>query len=88
MPFRYYFLVVLVLVAPFIITFVTYQICRKAAVLPGGESQPACKGQRRTYFYPTRELDGDGSYILPPSYSATFHDQGNAEHAAKGDERY
>ena len=88
MPFLFYFFIVLVLAAPFINTFVTFRICRKTAIEPDNEPQFAGKAPRRTYFYPARAVDGDGSYSLPPSYSACGHDQENAEHGAKGDERH
>ena len=90
MPIRSYVLIVLVVAAPFIVTIVTYRICRKAAAQAHNGPTPkvAGKAQRRTFFYPTRELDGDGSYTLLPSYSAWRHDQENGEDGAERDQRH
>ena len=88
MPFRFHLLIVLVFAAPFIIFIVTYRICHNAAVRPESERKRlfAGKAPRRTYFYPTRALDGEGSFIFPLSNSAGGYDQGNAKHDADGDE--
>jgi hypothetical protein len=89
-PFRFYFLIVLALAAPFIITIVTYRICRKstAQAHSGRKLKLVGKVPRRTFFYLTRELDGDGSYTLLPSYSAWRHDQENGEDGAEHDQRH
>jgi hypothetical protein len=61
MPFRFHFLVMLALSAPFIIAFVTYSVCRKFGQLAGlrCESPKKITSARKTYFYPTRDVDGN-----------------------------
>ena len=90
MPFLYYLSLALAFAAPCIIFIVTYQICHNAAVRPDSERKRlfAGKAPRRTYFHPTRALDGEGSCIFPPSSSASGYDQGNAEDDAESDERH
>jgi hypothetical protein len=65
MPFHFYFLIVMVMAAPFIIAIVTYNVCRKLARIRAkhGEPQPTARPQRQTYFYPTREMDGNWPHL-------------------------
>jgi hypothetical protein len=62
MPFRFHFLILMVLAAPFIIATVTYSVCRKLGQIGArrSETPPTVKPPRQTYFYPTREIDGNG----------------------------
>jgi hypothetical protein len=61
MPFRFHFLVLLELSAPFIIAFVTYSVCRKFGQRAELRSESAKKitPARQTYFYPTRDIGGN-----------------------------
>jgi hypothetical protein len=57
---RLYLLPLLVIASPLIVAYAIYRVRqaleRRAQANP---MQPATKATRRTYFYPTRELDGN-----------------------------
>jgi hypothetical protein len=59
-PFRFYLLPLLVVASPLVVAYTIYRVRqafgRRAQKTP---AQPATKAARRTYFYPTRELDGN-----------------------------
>jgi hypothetical protein len=58
--FRFYLLPLLVIASPLIVVYAIYRI-RQAIGHHALENptQPATNVARRTYFYPTRELDGN-----------------------------
>ena len=62
MSFRFYLLSLLVVASPAFFALAVYRVRRtlrrhaQAKLKP-----PATKVARRTYFYPTRELDGNGT---------------------------
>jgi hypothetical protein len=60
MDFRFHLLGLLLLATPITMFCAIYGICKKLGALAGKEAVrlPAAK-PRPTYFYPTRELDGN-----------------------------
>jgi hypothetical protein len=58
--FRFYLLPLLVVASPLIAAYAIVRV-RQALGRQAQENptQPATKASRRTYFYPTRELDGN-----------------------------
>ena len=63
MEFRFNLLTLLLLAAPAIISLVIYRVCKYLGTLAGREKvlPPAAGKPRPTYFYPTREMDGNGT---------------------------
>jgi hypothetical protein len=62
MDFRFHLLGLLLLAAPLIMFCTIYGICKKFGGPAGGETVlPRAAKPRPTYFYPTRELDGNDS---------------------------
>ena len=62
MDFRFHLLGLLLLAAPLIMFCAIYSICKKLGAVAGRETVPPPAAKPRpTYFYPTRELDGNDS---------------------------
>lgn len=60
MSIRLYLLPLLVIAAPLIAAYAIYRVRRALGRnAQANPTQPATKATRRTYFYPTRELDGN-----------------------------
>jgi hypothetical protein len=63
MPFHIPLLNLLIMASPFVIGIVTYWICCKLGAYAEAEHRAHTVREEapRTYFYPSRELDGNGS---------------------------